>query len=102
MGSWQLTQLSRPAACSKRNGPRFSAWHETQLSLIQLPVRSSFTFVAPWVLWQLEHCILPSTSGMCETRLHLLTWTRWQVAHNSLSVAFESSGPPAGGARCGN
>jgi hypothetical protein len=27
-GSWQLSRLSRPAACSKRNGPRFSVWHD--------------------------------------------------------------------------
>jgi hypothetical protein len=26
-GSWQDTQSSRTGACSKRNGPRFSAWH---------------------------------------------------------------------------
>ena len=25
-GSWQLAQFSRPAACSHRKGPRFSAW----------------------------------------------------------------------------
>ena len=36
-GSWQVTQFSRPAACSHRNGPRFSAWQVAQASLIELP-----------------------------------------------------------------
>src|SRR6185436_18832740 len=89
-GSWQLTQLSRPAACSKRNGPRFSVWQETQLSLIQLPSRSCFTLVAPCGLWQLVHVILPSATGMCDTRLTFCTCTRWHVPHSSCSVAFLS------------
>jgi hypothetical protein len=27
-GAWQEMQSSRTGACSKTNGPRFSAWHE--------------------------------------------------------------------------
>ena len=36
-GSWQVTQFSRPTACSHRNGPRFSAWQVAHASLIELP-----------------------------------------------------------------
>ena len=39
-GSWQVAQLSPlMPACSNRNGPRFSAWHDAHASLTLLPVR---------------------------------------------------------------
>ena len=42
------------------DGPRFSAWHDVQLSSIVVPALRSFTFVEPCTLWHDEHVILPS------------------------------------------
>ena len=63
-----------------------------QLSATELPVRSAFTLlIEPCGLWQLEHDILPSRTGMCATaRSVLATWVRWHVAHNCVSVFFTS------------
>ena len=83
-GSWQVVQPSRLGACSHRNGPRFSAWQDVHSSATESPLRSSFTLVDPCMLWQVEHCILPSRTGMCPDRSTFATLSRWQVAHTSL------------------
>src|SRR5262245_62279278 len=89
-GSWQVAQLSRTGVCSQTTGPRISVWQLVQLSTIELPTRSDFTLlIDPCGLWQLEHDILPSRTGMCATaRSVLATCTRWQVAHTCVSVAL--------------
>src|SRR5688572_8661196 len=89
-GSWQVAQFSRTGVCSHSTGPRISVWHVVQLSTTELPVRSAFTLlIEPCGLWQLEHDILPSRTGICATaRSVLATCVRWQVAHNWVSVFF--------------
>src|SRR6187455_1327260 len=89
-GSWQVTQPSRDGACSQRYGPRLSAWQEVHSSVDESPVRSIFTLVLPWVLWHVEHCILPSRTGMWPERSSLATLSRWQTAHSSSCVFFLS------------
>src|SRR3954454_17971762 len=67
-GSWQVTQLSRTGVCSKSIGPRISAWQLVQLSTTELPVFSALTLlIEPCGLWQDEHDIFPSRTGMCAT-----------------------------------
>src|SRR5436190_13959878 len=90
-------QLSRPAACSNRKGPRFSVWHDTQLSLIQLPTLSRRTLVLPCGLWHDEHVIFPSATGMCETRDIFSTCVRWQLTHRLCSSAAFSCARSATG-----
>ena len=75
-------QPSRLGACSQRNGPRLSAWHDVHSSAIESPVRSSLTLVAPCVLWQVVHCILPSRTGMWPDRSSFATLSRWHVAQS--------------------
>src|SRR3954468_3339808 len=89
-GSWQLTQFSRPAACSHRNGPRFSAWHVAQASLIELPSRSILTFCDPCGLWHVVHSSLPSRTGMCDDRCTLATSFVWHCTQVSVTVSFFS------------
>src|SRR5574339_63571 len=89
-GSWQVTQFSRPTACSNRNGPRFSAWQLAQLSATELPSLSIFTFCEPWGLWQEEHASLPSRTGMCCERCTLFTTFWWHWAHVSIWVSVFS------------
>src|SRR5687768_15238060 len=89
-GSWQVMQLSRPGACSHRNGPRFSAWQLAQLSLIELPSRSILTFCDPCGLWQVVHSILPSRTGMCAARCSLPTCVLWHCTQVSVWLAFLS------------
>src|SRR6476469_3478938 len=111
-GSWQLAQFSRPAACSQRNGPRFSVWQLAHASLMVLPVFSIRTLFDPCGLWHEVHSILPSRSGMwpdfltfiasclwqvsqvCTTftvlscaRSDFGLWTLWQVAHDTLRAS---------------
>ena len=81
-GSWQLVQLSRTAACSCRNGPRFSVWQLMHDSFSQLPTLSSLTLTAPCGLWHDEHSILPSVTGMCEARRIFAACCWWQVWHS--------------------
>src|SRR6478609_3460980 len=89
-GSWQVAQLSPlMPACSNRNGPRFSAWHDAHASLTELPVRSSLTFVDPCGLWHEVHSILPSRTGMWPERSSFATLSRWQFMHSCCwSFAF--------------
>ncbi len=61
-----------------------------QLSEIESPLRSNFTFVEPWMLWQVEHCILPSRTGMWPERSTFDALSRWHEAHTSVCVAFLS------------
>src|SRR5436190_4503778 len=89
-GSWQVVQPSPPGACSQRYGPRLSAWQVVQVSAIESPRRSSFTLVVPCTLWQVEHCILPSRTGMCPERSSLATLSRWQVTQVPSSVVVRS------------
>ncbi len=91
-GSWQVAQFSRTGVCSHSTGPRISVWHVVQLSATELPVRRAFTLlIEPCGLWQLEQDNLPSRTGMCATaRSVLVTWVRWHVAHNCVSVLFTS------------
>src|SRR5262245_17609730 len=80
-GSWQGTQLSRTGACSHKNGPRLSAWHDVQLSLTVNPARSRRVFLEPCTLWHDMHSNLPSRTGMWPERSSLFTLSVWQVAH---------------------
>src|SRR5262245_50886273 len=91
-GSWHVAQLSFTGACSQSIGPRISAWQLIQSSLTELPTLSALTLlIDPCGLWQEEHDILPSRTGMCATaRSVLTTWTRWQDAHKAVSVGFTS------------
>ena len=73
---------SRPGACSHRYGPRLSAWQTCRLRRSSRPACSSFTLVAPCGLWQVEHCILPSRTGMWPERSSLATLSRWHEAHS--------------------
>ena len=75
----------------QHRSPHFGVAGE-QLSATELPVRSAFTLlIEPCGLWQLEQDILPSRTGMCATaRSVLVTWVRWHVAHNCVSVFFTS------------
>src|SRR6187397_640309 len=77
-GSWQVAQLSRTGVCSQSIGPRISVWQLVQLSAIELPTRRALTLlIEPCGLWQVEHDILPSRTGMCATaRSVFVTWTR--------------------------
>src|SRR3989304_2948329 len=90
-GSGQVTQFSRPTACSNRNGPRFSAWQLAHDSATELPVLSIFTFCDPCGLWQLVHSILPSRTGMCDDLWSLLAFLRWQAWQVSSCVSVLSS-----------
>ena len=59
---------------------------------MELPDFSALTLLMdPCGLWQDEHDILPSRTGMCATaRSVFVTCWRWHVAHNWVSVAFTS------------
>ena len=87
-GSWQVVQPSRDGACSQRNGPRFSAWHDVHVSATESPLRRSLTLVDPWMLWQVEHSSLPSRTGMCPERSTLDALSRWHEAQTSIWLAF--------------
>src|SRR3954468_2758612 len=89
-GSWQLAQFSRPAACSHRNGPRFSAWQLAHASLIVLPTFSIRTLFDPCGVWHDVHSILPSRSGMCPDFLTFIASCLWQVSQVSVAVAVFS------------
>src|SRR5512139_491131 len=89
-GSWQVTQLSRPTACSNRNGPRFSAWQLAHASVIELPSFSILTFCDPCGLWQVVHSSLPSLTGMCDDLWTLLTSFRWHCTQVSICVSVLS------------
>src|SRR5689334_12297290 len=81
-GLWQFRQLSSTGACSNRNGPRLSAWHVVQSSLML----SAFTIAgdsAPCGLWQLVHFTLPSTIGWCDGRATSARMSRWQLKQTS-------------------
>ena len=54
------------------------------------PLRSCFTLVEPCGLWQVEHSILPSRSGMWPDRSTFATLSRWHVAQVSISRAVLS------------
>src|SRR5512132_3602931 len=89
-GSWQVTQFSRPTACSHRNGPRFSVWQLAQASVIEVPSLSIFTFCDPCGLWQVVHSILApffSPTGMCDDLCTLLTSLRWHWTQVSCTVS---------------
>src|SRR5678816_2714153 len=92
-GSWQVTQFSRPTACSHRNGPRFSAWQVAHASVIEVPSLSIFTLFEPCGLWQVVHSILLpffSPTGMCDDLCTLLTSFTWHCTHVSLTVSVFS------------
>src|SRR5262252_3872999 len=89
-GSWQLAQFSRPAACSQRYGPRFSAWQLEHDSLMLLPALSMRTLFEPCGLWQEVHSILPSRSGMCPLRWIFIASCLWHVSHVCCTVAVLS------------
>jgi hypothetical protein len=72
-GSWHVLHASRTGAWSHRNGPRFSAWQATHVSLTQLPTRSMRTFVVPCGLWHEVQSILPSRKGMWPERWSFAT-----------------------------
>src|ERR1700694_5616708 len=80
-GSWQLAQLSRPAAWSCRNGPRFSALQLAHVSLMVFPVFNIRTLVEPCGVWQVVQSILPSRTGMCPDFLTFIASCLWQVWH---------------------
>src|SRR6478609_4756066 len=85
-GSWQVTQFSRPTACSHRNGPRFSAWQVAHASVIDVPSLSIFTFCDPCGLWQVVHSILLpffSPTGMWEDLWTLSVSFWWHCTHVS-------------------
>src|SRR5262245_61192811 len=89
-GSWQVAQFSLTGACSQSIGPRISAWQLVHNSPTELPTFSALTLlIDPCGLWHDVHVILPSRTGMCATaRSVFATCTRWQVAHNSVSLAL--------------
>src|SRR5579872_3364212 len=96
-GSWQLAQFSRPAACSQRNGPRFSAWQLAQASLMVLPVFSIRTLFEPCGLWQEVQSILPSRTGMWPDFFTFNASCLWHVSQvceavTVLSCAFSDFG----------
>src|SRR6185503_9361052 len=81
-GLWQLRQLSSTGGCSNMNGPRLSAWHVVQSSLML----SALTIAgdsAPCGLWQLVHFTLPSTIGWCDGRDTRPRMSRWQLKQTS-------------------
>src|SRR5688572_1921646 len=91
-GSWHVVQLSLTGACSHSIGPRISAWQEVHNSPTEVPVFNPLTLVIdPCGLWQDEHDILPSRTGMWATARSVLTtcW-RWHVTHSSVCVALTS------------
>src|SRR3954471_16422405 len=89
-GSWQLAQLSRPAAWSCRNGPRFSAWQLAHVSLMVLPTLSMRTLVEPCGVWQVVQSILPSRTGMCPDFLTFMASCLWQVSQVCTAVTVLS------------
>src|SRR5450755_862227 len=89
-GSWQLAQLSRPAAWSCRNGPRFSAWQLAQVSLMVLPTLSMRTLVEPCGEWQVVQSILPSRTGMWPDFLTFIASCLWQVSQVCTAVTVFS------------
>src|SRR5262252_2300269 len=89
-GSWQLAQFSRPAACSQRNGPRFSAWQLAQASLMLLPTFSIRTLFEPCGVWQDVQSILPSPTGMCPDLRIFIASCLWQLSQVSVAVAVFS------------
>ena len=60
------------------------------------PTRSSLTFTEPCTLWQDEHCILPSRTGMWLKRCCLLVMVWWQRAHVICCVLARISFGPCG------
>src|SRR5262245_17842516 len=91
-GSWHVAQFSRTGVCSNSIGPRISVWQLVHSSATELPVFRFLTLlIDPCGLWQDEHDILPSRTGMCATaRSVFATCTLWQLAQTCVSVGFTS------------
>src|SRR6185295_783753 len=85
-GSWQLAQLSRPAAWSCRKGPRFSAWQVAHVSLMVFPIFNMRTLVDPCGVWQVVQSIFPSRTGMWPDFWTFIDSCLWQVAQVCTAV----------------